>query len=398
MGCQNKTTNPISPGTDFVTAPIFLGQLGGPGAGNGECGQVGGLTLDGSGDIYVCDVANNRVEKFDPNGNFLKSIGTPGSGPGQLNGPLAVACLGASIYVLDSGNNRVSSFDTIGESGGNWGATSGVSMLNHPQGIALDGFGQIYVTDTANNRVAIFGPSDMSGPNTLFGSTGSGNGNFNFPTGITVDSGNNIYVSDTLNNRIEKFGLVSSNYTYTSQWGALGDNPGQFRSPNGLTFDDGGKIYVADSANGRVQVFDPTTNPPTFLSQFGGQGGNLAQFQVPIGIGVTPSPKYFYIADTGTAFVKKFGPPAPYTIFPNPVLPGDILTIAFNSASFIGYSIQIIDFNNNTVFNDQGHAVAGANAVQWNMSSNGTRVSAGVYLLSFTLGHSTVNEKISVAN
>ena len=38
---------------------------------------------DLSGNLYVVDSYNNRIQKFDSNGNFLMKFGTRGSGMGN---------------------------------------------------------------------------------------------------------------------------------------------------------------------------------------------------------------------------------------------------------------------------------------------------------------------------
>jgi len=40
-----------------------------------------------SGDIFVSDLKNNRIQKFDSNGNYLMSWGMPGTRPGQFQHP-----------------------------------------------------------------------------------------------------------------------------------------------------------------------------------------------------------------------------------------------------------------------------------------------------------------------
>src|SRR5580658_761828 len=86
LSCQSKNANPLSPGADFVSAPIFLKQWGGTGPSNSQFGQVGDLTLDASANVYVCDITNNRLEKFDSNGNYLAQWGGPvtSAGAGQF--------------------------------------------------------------------------------------------------------------------------------------------------------------------------------------------------------------------------------------------------------------------------------------------------------------------------
>lgn len=67
------------------------------------------------GDIFVADWRNDRIQKFDHNGEFLIQIGVSGSGPGQLNRPSSVTVDGRGrIYVADWGNERVQVFDSDG--------------------------------------------------------------------------------------------------------------------------------------------------------------------------------------------------------------------------------------------------------------------------------------------
>ncbi len=89
---------------------------------------------------------------------------------------------------------------------------------------------------------------------TVWGTQGSGNGQFNGPKGIAVDSNGNVFVVDQGNNRIEKF---SNTGVYISQWGSYGTGNGQFNSPYGVAVDSSGNVYVVDSGNYRVEKFHP---------------------------------------------------------------------------------------------------------------------------------------------
>jgi len=69
--------------------------------------------FDSAGNIFVTDgYGNSRVVKFDKNGRFIKSVGSRGSQPGQLNLPhtMAMDALG-NVYVGDRSNARVQVFD-----------------------------------------------------------------------------------------------------------------------------------------------------------------------------------------------------------------------------------------------------------------------------------------------
>ena len=80
-----------------------------PGAGNGQSSEPWGIaTNPATGNLYVSEFANNRVQEFSPEGNFITTFGAAGSGPGQFSHPegLAISSSG-TIYIADSANNRV---------------------------------------------------------------------------------------------------------------------------------------------------------------------------------------------------------------------------------------------------------------------------------------------------
>ena len=63
----------------------------------------------------MTDTANGRVEEFDPEGNFLRTIGTSGRGPGQFVDPEGVAVdPSGSVFVSDTTDNRVERFAADG--------------------------------------------------------------------------------------------------------------------------------------------------------------------------------------------------------------------------------------------------------------------------------------------
>jgi DNA-binding beta-propeller fold protein YncE len=110
--------------------------------GKGQFISPGGVTADSSDNVYVSDFGeNNRIQKFDSNGNFLTEWGTTGSGDGQFINPgLGIAADSAdNIYVADWGNNRVQKFDSNGNFLTKWGTTgSGDGQFEEPTSIALD--------------------------------------------------------------------------------------------------------------------------------------------------------------------------------------------------------------------------------------------------------------------
>jgi DNA-binding beta-propeller fold protein YncE len=83
---------------------------------DGQFRQPTDVTWNAQGDIFISDgYINSRIAKYDKNGDWVKSFGEPGSGPGQLNTPHSIAAdASGRIYVADRGNSRIQVFDTNG--------------------------------------------------------------------------------------------------------------------------------------------------------------------------------------------------------------------------------------------------------------------------------------------
>src|SRR2546422_1570243 len=166
-----------------------------------------GIAVDPSGDVYVVDTGNSRIQKFDSNGKFILSFGQSGLGGGQFLSPRAiVADSQGNIYVSDSGNNRIEKFTQDGVFLQAYGSSSG-SNLKTPLGLSVDKSGNIYVVDNGNNRIVKL---DRNGNAiTSWGTQGKGPDFFDNPRDVAVDSIGNVFVVDSNNNRIQKFGLES---------------------------------------------------------------------------------------------------------------------------------------------------------------------------------------------
>jgi sugar lactone lactonase YvrE len=75
------------------------------------------VAWDAAGNTYISDgYINSRVAKVDKDGNWIKSWGERGSGPGQFNTPHAIATdAEGNVYVADRGNHRIQVFDGDGK-------------------------------------------------------------------------------------------------------------------------------------------------------------------------------------------------------------------------------------------------------------------------------------------
>src|SRR5207247_2634084 len=83
---------------------------------NGLFRQPTDVAWDSEGNIYITDgyIKSERA-KYGSNGDWVKSWGTRGTGPGQFNLPHAIAIdRNNNIYVGDRSNRRIQVFDTEG--------------------------------------------------------------------------------------------------------------------------------------------------------------------------------------------------------------------------------------------------------------------------------------------
>ena len=151
-----------------------------------------GLAINtATGNVYVSDTGNNRIEELNSTGGFVRTFGSVGTGNGQFKGPVGLTIDGkGNVWVVDEGNNRVEEFNETGTYLSQFGsAGSGNGQLKEPFDITMVE-GELYVVDTGNNRVEEFSPSGTY--ISQFGGSGSAEGKFNDPVGIGANSTNGI--------------------------------------------------------------------------------------------------------------------------------------------------------------------------------------------------------------
>lgn len=142
----------------------------------GVTGAVAGFCIDTKGLVYLSEVINDVILKYNAIGEYVSTFGSVGAGDGQLNNPqgLVYNTFNAQIVCADFGNTRLQAF-----------------------------------------RYGKF----IKKIEKLGGGAGTGNGEFTNPTGICFDENDNLYIKD--NTRIQKFNLIDQ-YTLSKDIDNIG--------------------------------------------------------------------------------------------------------------------------------------------------------------------------------
>jgi sugar lactone lactonase YvrE len=182
------------------------------------------VAWDADGNIYITDgYINSRVAKYDRNGDWVKSWGEYGNGPGQFRTPHSIAIdRNNNIYVGDRANARVQVFDTQG----NLLRTITVNVPPAPGTVGV--YGNV---PTGARLAALIGA-----PNALC---------------ITPGPNQVLFLGETIfPGRIFKLSLEGK---VLGVIGRSGRQLGQFSGAHQLACPSENEIYAAESANWRVQ-------------------------------------------------------------------------------------------------------------------------------------------------
>jgi DNA-binding beta-propeller fold protein YncE len=142
---------------EFSPTGKLLMTLGKPGGGGGAeyFTQPNDVLVAPNGDIFVAEGHSSapgstaRVLKFSKDGRLIRTWGTFGHGPDDLDQPHALAMDSRGrLFVGDRGNNRIKIFDQDGTLLDTW------YQFSRPSGIYIDAHDTIYVADSESGSVA----------------------------------------------------------------------------------------------------------------------------------------------------------------------------------------------------------------------------------------------------
>jgi peptidylamidoglycolate lyase len=166
------------------------------------------------GSFYVSDgYRNSRVVKFSKDGKYLFSWGVKGDRPGEFNIPHAIDIdSSGNVYVADRENRRIQEFDANGRFEKEWKDKSFKKLYSvvidrkNQHVFAVDYLIVMEVMGKGSNIIQFDEKGNLI---TQFGRAGSYNGPVCRYHDLVLDKDGNIYVGDILGNRIQKFRPVN---------------------------------------------------------------------------------------------------------------------------------------------------------------------------------------------
>ena len=196
----------------FAAVTASAAQFGSYGYGSGQLALPVGVANDATGDVYVVDYSNRRVDKFDGSGNFILAWGV-GVANGQPEFQTCTEC------------RRGPTTSSASSIAGGFYEPSGIAVDNE---LVSASYGDVYVVDGGHSRVEKFGPD--------------GEFLLMFGGDVNAGTGGNVCVAGE-----------------SCQAGSDGTGEGEFSSMgfgNTIAVGPSGAVYVGDQ--GRVQVFEPS--------------------------------------------------------------------------------------------------------------------------------------------
>ncbi|MFZ4796277.1 MAG: PKD domain-containing protein [Bacteroidia bacterium] len=254
------------------------------------------VAVDNSSNLYIADAKNHRIRKVNAVTGIISTVagnGTQGySGDGSaatnanLNYPSSIKLDNSgNLYIADQGNYCIRKviastgiITTIAGNGtkgnGGDGSAATYANLNHPIGIALDGFGNLYIADFENNKIrkvnastGIISTVAGSGTFGYGGDSGSAtSAKLAYPTSVIVDGSGNLYIADTYNNRVRKVNIgtgiistVAGNGTQAFGGDDSAATGANLYQPYEVALDASGNLYIADNGNNRIRKVNAIT-------------------------------------------------------------------------------------------------------------------------------------------
>ncbi|PYV15452.1 MAG: hypothetical protein DMG07_09725 [Acidobacteria bacterium] len=247
------------------------------------------VRFDARGDVFVVERLNHVVRRIDARDHSVSTVAGTGQAGFSGDGELAVAATlrephsigfdhAGDLYICDIGNNRIRKVEmktgiitTFAGTGERAPTPDGAPIrgtpLRGPRAIDFDREGNLWLALREGN--AVYKLDLRAGVIHHVAGTGekgaSGNGGparqatLSGPKGIAVGPDRNVYIADTESHTIRMIDTRRGTIELVAGSGAAGDGPDgdpracRLARPHGIFVDTDGSIFVGDTENHRVR-------------------------------------------------------------------------------------------------------------------------------------------------
>lgn len=226
---------------DFVNGRlVVLGYAGGTLSWvlyNAAMGQVSGVCVDASGNVYTVSRSGGGGQLAKWNADATTLLAGVDTGPSAYYA-WGICTDNTSVYITNPGDGTLTrrACSNLGSavSQGGWGQIRGAAYLG----------GNLYLSQDPGGAIYRGSPSTLQTTATIASGLSQ-------PYGLTTD-GTDLYVCESGADRVRK---VTTAGAVVGEFGVSGSAPGQLSLPRGVAVDSSGDLWVADEGNNRVQRF-----------------------------------------------------------------------------------------------------------------------------------------------
>ena len=264
-----------------------LHSFGSSGKGRGEFDSPRSIAVsERTGNIAVADEDNKRVQLFDCEWKYLRTIGDKWTSTNRISEPQSVAFTASGDVIVIHGEGTQTYKMSIFTESGQF-VKQIRENLNDPLEVFVTTDGRMVVSDSGDDTIKVISPDgtellqtfhapdwDESPSSAVYhqdmyfasyemahcvkvfnkegmflydiGSEGSGDGQLGCPRGIVIDKFNNLIVCDNENDRLQVFALDGKFINSVKE---------EMESPWSVAVTKDGHLLVCDFARDRIQVF-----------------------------------------------------------------------------------------------------------------------------------------------
>jgi DNA-binding beta-propeller fold protein YncE len=285
---------------DLLNNQVQIYTLAGTPIGRFPCRQGLGLAVDpATGELWAAMWNSHAVHKYGPDGTLRLTLGTgkPSDAPGAFRGPhdVAVDPRSGEVYVLDTHNARVQVFSREGAL-----IRAFPGPFVQPFGIALHPAGDFLVVASTADR-AVVKMSLQGEVLAHWKRKGSGPGEFRWPRQVHVEPDGTILVADTDNERLQR---LSPDGAFLGFLKGPDDRRSGTFHPRAVDADPkSGVVWAAAAYSSRVDRLDSSGR---LLGHVGRRDRGGPAFNTARGVAVDPDSGQVYAADWMDHRVRSF--------------------------------------------------------------------------------------------